>query len=432
VKIFLANRIENVPNFLACAALFGIVTSSLLPSMVATAHAQGQNAPDPGEPTPKPRMSRDSALRQDAEALASARSIPLGQALKALRSEEDSVDEIDKLRREFGGRVAGVYVEHNPEYKIFVRLKGNGAVSNRLLKFASGNIPVQFVSGASSSVEELNTALSQNLDAVKAIFPTLQGVGTDEKSGEAVVIVQATGSGVQDVMNKKSDLFKLMGHPVRIDVVAQAATDSDVRGGGTIVATINGPCTSGFSVKNGTTTGTTTSAHCEGVNAYLNPGGASIPLTYVTGAEIKDADQDVEVHTSAYVERPEFYADSTATARVLTGKRLRSSTTNGNQACHRGNTTGYSCGTVNITNFTPTWANACGAVSCAAVWVQVFGDAQTACYPGDSGGPVFASQTAFGLLKGTSASGQAKGQCAWFVYMSTDYLPTGWSLIYGP
>jgi streptogrisin C len=148
-------------------------------------------------------------------------------------------------------------------------------------------------------------------------------------------------------------------------------------------------------------------------------------------ADIRHADQDVELHTSGYVESAEFYADTTASARILTGKRLQSSTAAGNQVCHRGEATGYSCGLVALTNFKPTYANACGAVTCDSVWVKVNGDAQTACFQGDSGGPVFASQTAFGLLKGTSASGKAKGQCTWFAYMSTDRLPTGWSLVFG-
>lgn len=140
--------------------------------------------------------------------------------------------------------------------------------------------------------------------------------------------------------------------------------------------------------------------------------------------------QDVQWHTSGYTERPEFYADSSTTARVLTGRRYRSSTAAGNNVCHRGITTGYSCGYVDQTNYRPTYSGACGSVSCDAVWVIVSG-ADLACYPGDSGGPVFASQTAFGLLKGTSSNGTARGQCNFFIYMSTDFLLSGTSLLYG-
>lgn len=387
------------------------------------------NAADPGEPATV-RGTRDEALRLDAENLARNTGISFGQALKAVRAQEDLGDRVADLRREFGGRVAGISVEYSPEYKLVVLLKGAAAPNRRLLNLASGDVPVEFRTGAQASTEELVAAFERNRDQIRALFPTLQGIGTDEKSGEIAVVVNASGSAAETVRGKKDDLFKLLGHPVRIDVVEQATSDSDVRGGSKITSP-SSYCTSGFTVKNTAgTTGMTTSAHCEGINTYYNPNGTTIALTH-TGVEIKDADQDVEVHTSGYVERPEFYADLAATARILTGKRLQSSTAAGNQVCHRGATTGYSCGLVGLTNYQPTYAGACGTVTCSPVWVTVNGDANTACYGGDSGGPVFASQTAFGLLKGTNASGSAKGQCSFFIYMSTDRLPSGWSLVYG-
>lgn len=385
------------------------------------------NDKDPGE-NPGKAAGRDDALRMEATAL---RGIPFGQALKAVRAQEALGEGVSALRQELGGRVAGISVVYDPEYKVIVRLKGNASPSKRMLVAASGDVPVEFVTGASSSVEEMVANFDRNLPAIRNLFPTLQGIGTDEKTGEIAIVVYATGSAAQAAKGKRDDLFKLLGHPVRIDTVEQAAVDSDVRGGSKITEPAGGYCTSGFSVKNASgTTAMSTAAHCEGINTYYNSNGTTIALTH-TGIEIKDADQDVELHTSGYVESAEFYADTTASARILTGKRLQSSTAAGNQVCHRGETTGYSCGLVGLTNFKPTYANACGAVTCDSVWIKVDGDAHTACFQGDSGGPVFASQTAFGLLKGTSASGKAKGQCTWFAYMSTDRLPTGWSLVFG-
>lgn len=40
------------------------------------------------------------------------------------------------------------------------------------------------------------------------------------------------------------------------------------------------------------------------------------------------------------------------------------------------------------------------------------------------------STKALGLLKGTLATGANKGQCDYFIYMTMDYLPTGWSVLY--
>ena len=41
--------------------------------------------------------------------------------------------------------------------------------------------------------------------------------------------------------------------------------------------------------------------------------------------------------------------------------------------------------------------------------------------------PVFLGDTAFGILKGGSY--RSDGSCAFYFYMSTDYLPTGWRLL---
>lgn len=412
-------------TFLFAALVIGSAQADPPNGTVVTA-----NEKDPGEGSER-AMGRDDALRMEATALAAQRGIPFGQALKAVRAQEDVGDGIDGLRRELGGRVAGISVVYDPEYKVVVRLKGNAAPSKRMLSAVSGDVPVEFVTGAAASVEEMVASFDRNYPAIKALFPTVQGIGTDERTGEIAVVVYATGSAAQVAKGKRDDLFKLLGHPVRIETVAQEAVDSDVRGGRKIATSTGGYCTSGFTVKNSAgTTAMSTSAHCEGITTFYNTNGTTIALTH-TGIETKDADQDVELHTSGYVERAEFYADTTTTPRILTGKRLQSSTAVGNQVCHRGETTGYSCGLVGLTNFKPTYANACGSVVCDSVWVRVNGDSQTACYQGDSGGPVFAAQTAFGLLKGTSASGSAKGQCTWFIYMSTDRLPSGWSLLYG-
>uniref|UniRef100_UPI002B1E2570 hypothetical protein n=1 Tax=Pseudomonas atacamensis TaxID=2565368 RepID=UPI002B1E2570 len=61
-------------------------------------------------------------------------------------------------------------------------------------------------------------------------------------------------------------------------------------------------------------------------------------------------------------------------------------------------------------------------------WVTVSGPT---CKGGDSGSPVFSGTTAFGILKGGSYRGN--GSCAFYFYMSVDYIPVGWSvLLAGP
>jgi hypothetical protein len=147
-----------------------------------------------------------------------------------------------------------------------------------------------------------------------------------------------------------------------------------------------------------------------------------IPLTLVGSWGY--GSQDVQINTSAYVERPEFY-DNTAktTVRRPVGSYTRTATRGGDSACHRGETTGASCSFVELIDYQPPH-DKCGGY-CYATWVTVTGPN---CKGGDSGGPVYDWDLARGLLKGTHGTTTS---CYYYYYMSMDYLPSGWSLLLG-
>lgn len=384
-------------------------------------------------------MSKDEALKADAQELAAQIGIPFGQALKSLKSQEESGGEVEKLRREFGGRVAGVSVQHSPEYKIIVRLKGNGPVNKRLLKLASGELPIEFVAGAEFSMDDLKSAMTSNMAAIRNLFPTLQGVGIDEESGEVVVVVQATGIRINEVMNKKSELFKLLGRPVRVEVVETEASRSAVYAGATLGDEFGPECTSGYAVSNSakTITALTTAAHCRfsisgtkgaPLTEYTSPAGGKIPITVVPDTHFFDGDQDIEMYTTTDEEKAQFFADSVTAVRLVTGYRTMLGTMKNESICVRGLTTGFSCGYVALTNYTLDISTGCGPEACKPAWVQVKGS-QLACANGDSGGPVFKVNQALGWIAAVHSKGTAKGQCEVAVYMPMEGLPSGWKLL---
>jgi hypothetical protein len=75
-----------------------------------------------------------------------------------------------------------------------------------------------------------------------------------------------------------------------------------------------------------------------------------------------------------------------------------------------------------LVNFAPPGALCGGA--CAPTWVTV---RTRDCRSGDSGGPVFSGDVAFGITKG--GSGGRTARCNFYFYMSTDFLPAGWRLL---
>jgi hypothetical protein len=109
---------------------------------------------------------------------------------------------------------------------------------------------------------------------------------------------------------------------------------------------------------------------------------------------------------------------------VPSAQRRRESTRAGDVVCHRGERTGYSCGEVELVDYAPPGA-LCGG-PCAPDWVTVAG---ADCGGGDSGGPVFSGDVAFGIMKG--GTWDRAGKCRFYYYMSLDYLPQGWSLVTG-
>ncbi len=363
----------------------------------------------------------------DARAYAADYNVSLREAQRRLRAQDQMSGVVDLLRRATGRRFAGLWIEHQPKFRLVVRMVGKDLVPAGLkAAVASSPIPVTFQAGALASQANLLGRLHASLPDLLSTLPNMDGTDVDVRTGDIVLTVHAVGAERDEVLAKVPALAKLLGAPVRINFNELAEQDQSVRGGGTLT-----DCTSGFVVANSAgTRGFTTAAHCGNSEFYSDFDGTNTSSTFVS--ELQDATHDVQWHTTPQTEVPEFYADLTSSARVLTGRRLLSSTSVGNTVCHRGITSGYSCGSVESTTYQPTYAGACGAVACSSVYVKVSG-ASLACAGGDSGGPWFNGQTAFGTHKSGASSGSAAGQCSYATYTSTDYLSgLGVSLVYGP
>ena len=134
-------------------------------------------------------------------------------------------DAISSLRKEFQGRLAGIYTTASSSSMIVVRLKGEDAPPRRVLKAAGQEIIIEFEAGAEHSVGELVAAYENKVPAIQALFPTLQGIGTDEKTGEIVVVVAAQGPAAEAALGKREDLLRLLKRPVRIEITANATME---------------------------------------------------------------------------------------------------------------------------------------------------------------------------------------------------------------
>jgi len=364
------------------------------------------------------------ALTQDAAEYAKAFGVAQDEAERRLRALAESVAVTDRIGDTYRDRLAGISIEHRPALRILVYLTGDAPVPEESLDAGGMTLPIVFKTGAKATRDRVIWAMTYHQAAIRAALPSSLAMGLDPRTGELVVIVpSATAAKGRETLRAK--LEAIAGVPVRLRVLDQVDVNLSPAGGSRLegVNPVDGKrylCTTGFAVTDGTRYGIATAAHCLDQMDYIDPQRTATPLAFV--GQWGWGYQDVQINAANEPLAGLFYADTAKTIeRPVTGQRTRDETRAGDFVCHRGERTGYSCSTVDLTDFAPA-GDLCGG-ACLPTWVTVAGPT---CEGGDSGSPVFIGTTAMGILKGATYHG---GACMFYFYMSTDYLPKGWSLV---
>lgn len=372
----------------------------------------------------------DAARAEDAAAIAPRLGVTPDEAARLLELQVASVAVTDAVAARFPDRLTGIAIEHRPAFRIVVRLKGEGAVAPEVVTIAGQPVTIVYVPGAFASRAEMLAVISTFQAPMRASLDVPPGLGIDQRSGELVVVVGARDVAREGVQGLRDRLAAMTQVPVRLRVINDPSLDLAGEGeglGGGVRLTGVRPgdpqrylCTSAFAVTDGTRDALTTAAHCPDALSVRDTGGRTIDLPFA--GQWGWGNRDVQLNLSAVPLGPDFYTDAGRTRRrSVTGAMPRASMRAGDVVCHRGERTGYSCAQVELTDFAPA-GDLCGG-ACLPTWVTVAGPS---CKGGDSGSPVFLGSVAYGILKGGSY--RSDGGCAFYFYMSTDYLPDGWRL----
>lgn len=382
--------------------------------------ATGSVAEEPTVETPA------EALAVDAAEYAQLFDVPTDEALRRLRAQEASVPLTNSLSNAYADRLAGVFIEHQPVYRVVISVTGLPATETQVATAPFG-VPVVVRSGALATRDATLEAIAQHQGEIRAALSTPPALTVDPQTGALLILSRAAE--LIDANQRPAVIARLAaiaGVPIEVRSWDDVDVNLSALGGERLLGSFPGDtrlslCTAGFVVTDGTRTALATAAHCPDELVAVDPAGSRTPLTMIGawGA----AYQDVQIHLSDATLPPLFYADDRAHPRLVETWRNRASTRAGDVVCHRGERSGYSCGLVTFVDFAP--AGDLCAGPCPATWVAVSGPK---CKGGDSGGPVFLGSVAFGLVKGESADG---GTCKLYYYMSTDYLPPGWTLAHG-
>ncbi len=179
-------------------------------------------------------------------------------------------------------------------------------------------------------------------------------------------------------------------------------------------------CTSGFAARERSTRtyGIITAGHCRS-SQVMN----GVTLPWLKGYASVQADAQLhEVPTGAgHVLTSDFVCSQHSPHTCTVSGDISRYRMRGQIACHTGMASGTSCGTVDNVYFKPTYNGACLdsdwglSVDCHNLFVRVQGSTLRQCV-GDSGGPWFRRNTAYGIHKGGTDRFDCvkKNKVAWF------------------
>ena len=356
----------------------------------------------------------EEAWRQDAAEYARAFAVEPGEAERRLRLQEASVAVTERLRVQYAARLAGIAIDHQPQWGVTVLLTG----TDQPASLVEDGVPVRFQVGAAATRAQVLEAIARHRFAIAERVPGLRGLGHDPRTGALLVLPRDATPGLAE------ELTALTGVPVLVRAFPAAMRNAAAVGGSRVEGFQDARryvCTTGFVVSNGGQAGITTAAHCPDQLLYRGPDGGERGLTFVGQWGVSY--QDVQVNTGVGAPEGRFFVNrERSVLRPLLSWRTRPQTRVGDFVCMRGESSGYACSTIELLDFAPP-GELCGG-PCAASWVTASGPA---CRRGDSGSPIFIGTTALGILKGGAY--RPGGECAFYYYMSVDYLPDGWRLV---
>ncbi len=324
-------------------------------------------------------LTLDESLAKDAEWYADQHGVDQEEALRRLELQSEIGSLNAKLMEQEREIFAGLWVEHDPEFRIIVRFTSNGDETIQNYIEQEDVAEILDVREASVTLEQLTSAQEKAmLTLEEANIPFESGLNLFESRVEIYVTDQAQVESRIDAISVEL--------PPEVDIIeieALSEETADIYGGLHL-----SQCTSGFAVQNNSgTRGITTAGHCPDTLSY---NGNTLPWVDGTGGGVVD----IQWHTAPGLTVRNLIFDGGG-QRPINYLNFRATTFVGATVCKYGKTTGFGCGTVLDTEYNG-----------SNIRVDIPGA------PGDSGGPWFLGNTAYGT--------------------SISMLPASGHTIYGP
>jgi hypothetical protein len=311
--------------------------------------------------------AQDGAI-DDARGYAAEYGVSVGEAARRIQLQE-AIGELNaRLAEEQAATFAGLTVEHAPEFHVVARFTRGGEETIRPYLADPALAGLVRVERARHSLQQLEGRLEASYRRVVATGIPAAG-GLDVRANRAEVHVQ------RGALAAARAVLGGAGDAVVIEVDHLPAEELTLYGGLPLST-----CTSGFTVRNSSNRrGISTSGHCGNSQSY-----SGNALTFI--AERYSGSYDIQWHERSGATYRNIIKVGSNT-RSITGTRSRSNQVVGERVCKQGKTTGYTCGTISSTSY-------CASGVCT--WIRVAGGSVNLSEGGDSGGPWFYGNTAYG------------------------------------
>ena len=319
----------------------------------------------------------DNGLDQDAAQYAIEYGVSFQEAKHRLEVQALAGQLTAALETDEADTFGGAWIQHEPEYKIVVQFTREG--DKTIWPYVEDGPLESLIEVRTTDVTlaELISIQEKLIETVRPLdIPFESGINLQDQQVEIYVVEREQFD--QAVVGGE---VQISDHVAVVTVDRLSTQQADIYGG--LAA---GSCTLGFSVKNSSgTRGVTTAGHC-GNSATYN--GVSLPFQ----SEWYGSAYDVQWHTvPGFTLRSWMKVSTSGTYRNVSGIKSRTDQVVGDYVCKFGKTTGYNCGNIVDKNYQTQIPNS------TATFIKVHNSSGADLIePGDSGGPWFNGNTAYG------------------------------------
>ncbi|HEX6096967.1 MAG TPA: PKD domain-containing protein [Thermoanaerobaculia bacterium] len=322
----------------------------------------------------------------------------MNEAVRRLQLQQQ-IGELDAaLAKEETGTFAGLWIQHQPEFRVIVQFTGPGA-EERLKGRVAGGPLANLVEArrVRFSLEDLEKRQETSRARSRAA-----GVPFNSDIDVPANRVELHVTEPEKLQAKLAAAGAHLPEGVVVKRVPRLAQSETKITGGVALST----CTAGFTVRHNTSgeLGVSTAAHCGNTQAYQ---GVNLPFRL----EDNNTDQDVQWHSACDIFEVTNEFDSGIGIRAVVGTIPRDNQAIGSVVCKNGMTTGHTCGTISSKTFD------LGANHNATFIRMNNYPSANLSEAGDSGGPWFVDNYAYGTHFG--APGDDANDS---IYMAINYI----------